>query len=150
MSEAFSRTRPAAAPLDSTQWSPVTKFSGSPEWLVDARKRLARLRVCLKIGTVKGGRHRSQSAIESAQRLLEEIEAYSELPPVRIGPSASGGLGLEWRYENRDLDLDISPDGSIEYLKSTRVGSQFGMDNMEEGQITPDNSGRFVLWSGGL
>ncbi len=122
----------------------------SPGWLVDARKRLAWLASLPHNWDGEGGSSPQPQALRSAQRVLDAVESYQELSPVHIGPSSSGGLGLEWRHENRDLDLDVSPDGSIEYLKSTKVGSCFDMDDMEEGQISPADLGEVRLLVGWL
>jgi hypothetical protein len=149
MNGAFAQTRPIAVPLVSAQWCHVTELRGSPDWLVDARKRLGRLASLSDNWDGEGGLSLHPAAFDSARRLLEEIEPYRELPPVHIGPSMAGGLGLEWRFESRDLDIDILPDGSIEFLKSSRLGSEFDVSNMEDGQISPENmkeARRLVRW----
>jgi hypothetical protein len=73
-------------------------------------------------------------------RLIKEIDAY-DLPTAHIGPVSGGGLGVEWRNGDRDLNLEILSDGSIEYLKAERTASGFQGDQMEDGEIPPDRLG---------
>jgi hypothetical protein len=70
---------------------------------------------------------------------LEQIERYSELPTPYVGPAVGGGVGIEWRFGSRNLDLEILPDGSIEYLKAERKSSGFDINDMEDGPVSPDN-----------
>jgi hypothetical protein len=133
----------ASGDVISEPWDP-------PEWLVNARNRLTRLASLPHNWDGEGGSSPQPQAIRSAERVLVAIETYRRLPPVHIGPSSSGGLGLEWRHENRDLDLDISPDGSIEYLKSIKAGARFDVEDMEDGEILPDDIGEIRLLVGWL
>ena len=137
MSSAIVETQPATARALSTQWSPVTAVWRSPAWLVDAMATLGRL--ARLTPTHEDECPPMRAAIESAGRVLSEMERYIELPPVHIGPSSAGGLGFELRCGPRDLDLDIHPNGAIEYLKATRTGAGFDMDCMEDGVIRLDN-----------
>jgi hypothetical protein len=75
--------------------------------------------------------------LEEARRLLAEMEPYV-MPTAHIGPVSGGGLGIEWRLGGRDLNLEILPDGSIEYLKAEKTPTGFDVDRMEDGQIDRD------------
>jgi hypothetical protein len=79
-------------------------------------------------------------ALEVMNRLIKEIDAY-DLPTAHIGPVSGGGLGVEWRNRDRDLSLEILPDGSIEYLKAERTPLGFDTDHMEDGEIPHDRVG---------
>lgn len=146
---AESRAKVSTRPYPSTQWSPVMQLSCSPAWLADARRSISRLTE-LRDGWDGGTSPMPQrTAIDAATRLLDEIERYSELPAPGVGPTIGGGLGIEWRHGSRDLDLEILPDGSIEYLKSERRASGFDVDDMEDGQITldcPKEVRRLIGW----
>jgi hypothetical protein len=60
------------------------------------------------------------------------------MPAAQIGPVSGGGLGIEWRLGERDLNLEILPDGIIEYLKAEKTPTGFDVDRMEDGQIDRD------------
>jgi hypothetical protein len=40
------------------------------------------------------------------------------LPAPFIVPISGGGIQIEWIIADRELELEVLPDGSIEYLKS--------------------------------
>ncbi len=136
---AQSQTKLAMRPLPSAQWSQVMALSGSPAWLVDTRRSISRLAELQRGWDGASSPAPRREAINAANRLLEQIERYSELPVPGVGPAVGGGLGIEWRYESRDLDLEILPDGSIEYLKADRKPSGFDVNDMEDGPVSLEN-----------
>lgn len=54
-------------------------------------------------------------AIASARNLLQEL-TLDKLPTPYIGPVTGGGVQIELYTPNRELELEILPDGSIEYV----------------------------------
>ena len=58
----------------------------------------------------------SRIAIETVVDLLPRIDDRN-LPSVRIVPVSGGGVQLEWRASNRELQLEISADGTAQYLQ---------------------------------
>jgi hypothetical protein len=58
----------------------------------------------------------SRIAIETVVDLLTSVDDRN-LPPVRILPVSGGGVQLEWRLSNRELQLEISSDGTAQYLQ---------------------------------
>ena len=75
--------------------------------------------------------------IALAFMILAEIESY-ELPTAHIGPVPGGGLGIEWRYGQRDLNLEILPDCSLGFLKAENGSAGFDPNQMEDGVIPSD------------
>jgi hypothetical protein len=149
MNGAFAKAQVAAKPLPSPQWSPVTSLWGSPAWLTDADKAISRLEN-LRVGwDGEGGPAPQPRAIHSAWEILSQIEPYHELPPAHIGPTLGGGIGIEWHTETRDIDLEILPDGSVEYLKTVKTSDGPDVNQMEDGQIPPSSLRdvrRLVRW----
>jgi hypothetical protein len=135
----FAQAKAASSPLPSTQWSSVMPLWRSPAWLADTQRALSRLAE-LNAGWDGSGSPAPQSmAIGAASRLLDELDAYCDLPTPSVGPVAGGGLGLEWRNGSRDLDLEFLPDGTIEFLKSEKKPSGLDVKEMEDGLIPSDN-----------
>jgi hypothetical protein len=144
MSAASTQMQSGPSPCPSPQWSRVTALSGSPVWLTDARRAIAHL-VDLPIGWDGNASPAiQQSAIDSAWRVLSELERYDELPSPYVGPTVGGGLGIEWHCGSRELDLEILPDGSIEYLKTHAVPTDLGVGQMDDGQLPLNRLGEGV------
>ena len=137
---ALTRTElyPSARP--DSQWSDVTSLWSSQPWVADARLTMARVSTLRQNWDGQGSPSPAQVALEAMNRLIKEIDAY-DLPTAHIGPVSGGGLGVEWRNGDRDLVLEILPDGSIEYLKAERTPAGFDTDHMEDGEIPNDRLG---------
>lgn len=52
-------------------------------------------------------------AIEKALSLLQYLEV-EDPPEPRVGPVPGGGLQMEWDHNDRGLELEIFPDGSVQ------------------------------------
>lgn len=55
------------------------------------------------------------AAVRKAIHLLGSLRA-EQLPEVIVAPVTGGGLQLEWRRPGREAEIEILPDGSVEYL----------------------------------
>ena len=117
--------------------SQVTTLGVSRPWLAEAHRSVSRLALLPDNWDGEGSPALKPVVLDEALRLLAEIEPY-EMPMAHIGPVSGGGLGIEWRLGERDLNLEILPDGSIEYLKAEKTSTGFDVDQMEEGQIPRD------------
>jgi len=117
--------------------SHVTTLGDPRPWLAEAHRSVSRLALLPDNWDGEGSPAPKPVVIEEALRVLSEIEPY-EMPMAQIGPVPGGGLGIEWRLGERDLNLEILPDGSIEYLKSEKTATGFDVDQMEDGQIPRD------------
>jgi hypothetical protein len=138
MSLTLNQTQPMPTPAPSPQWSQVTSLRDKPEWFVEAWRSLTRISGLRDAWDGEDALAPRREAIASAVRVISELEPYYELPLVHIGPSLDGGLSLEWRNNPRDLNLDILPDGSIEYLKAEKTAAGFDVNAMEEGSLAFD------------
>lgn len=78
-------------------------------------------------------------AVEGAQYLLVVGDAAGAPAPY-IGPATGGGVFLQWNGDDRELEMYVWPDGSVEWV--TEEGSA-GAAELEEG--TAHHSGDSVL-----
>lgn len=71
-------------------------------------------------------------AIKGAIALLAHIAklGFDDLPSPNVVPVPGGGVQFEWLVDTRELELEIRPDGSVDFLKS-----QAG-EPIEEGQVS--------------
>jgi len=137
MNYTSTKLEPVSQPLESAQWYRVTTLAGSPAWAVDAYRAISRLAELPFGWDGQASPPLQESAKASASRVIEELKRYDELPSPHIGPTVGGGLGIEWHHGSRELDVEILPDGSMEYLK-TEVRSTGGC-RMEDGQVSPSS-----------
>ncbi len=63
---------------------------------------------------------------ETASDLIETLHKAGA-PMPHFAPVSGGGIQLEWRKKNRELELEILPNGEIAFLKAPEPGE------MEEG-----------------
>jgi hypothetical protein len=62
-----------------------------------------------------GSRPIQPMAIEKTVEILFSL-SNSNLPQPLIFPVPGGGLQLEWQNEECELEVEVLPDGSVEYL----------------------------------
>jgi hypothetical protein len=91
----------------STDRPPITR-----EWLPAALERVADL------ATLEDwdGDPTTEAATTTARALVHTLSAWHVVAPKlapQLVPSNDGGIGIVWREQGYDLDLDIEPDGRI-------------------------------------
>ncbi len=82
-----------------------------------------------------------RAALQTAIRLLLEL-APDEPAEPQIIPVPGGGVQLEWQTASRELELEILPQGTVEYL---RVEGE----HTKEGELPPNRIGEvrhLVRW----
>ncbi len=87
------------------------------------------------------------AALQSARRLVSAIE-IANLPTPAVAPISGGGLGLAWQLRNRELELEILPDGSVQYL-AVASDPAAGTEETREGrlpQLFTDQVRELVAW----
>ena len=77
----------------------------------------------------------SSMALTASTRLIAIIDP-EDLPVPQVFPVPGGGLQLEWVVGVRELELEILPDGRVEFLKVE------GGQPIEEGQLRLGTYGR--------
>jgi hypothetical protein len=134
---AMTRTRPIVRPVPSLASNKVARLGSAAVWVDDARRTLAKLAILPDNWEGRGSPAIQTGVITLAFQILNELESY-DLPTAHVGPVPGGGIGIEWRYGNRDLNLEILPDGSLEFLKAEKTSSGFDPNQMVDGQIPSD------------
>ena len=93
----------------------TTAAARRSEWLESANERIDHLAELPHNWDGYGSPAISQPALDGAAQLMSFLA--SELPPIpTVGPVPGGGLQLEWRHGVRELELELLPNGTIEYL----------------------------------
>ena len=111
-----------------TQWSSVSSVFEEGLWSRSARKKLEELSNLPQNWNSYGSRPVQQGAIETVANLLSDLAKIS-MPEPQIFPVSGGGIQLEWKNSQCELEIEVLPDKSIEYLIVDKDG------NMHEGQI---------------
>lgn len=125
-----------------TQWSGVTPLSKANLWLRAAQRKITELAQLPENWDGYGSRPLQQAAIEQAADLLAFLSPL-DLPPPRIFPVPGGGVQFEFQQEPRELEIEILPDGSLEFLLVAENGE------LREGSIPSGSSGeiyRLAYW----
>lgn len=81
----------------------------------EAARRLGELAMLPPNWDSYGSPPPSRIAVETVMDLLPRIDDRN-LPPVRIVPVPGGGVQLEWRVSDRELQFEIAADGTGQYL----------------------------------
>lgn len=76
-------------------------------------------------------------AVEGAIQVLVIGDSYG-LPSPHIAPVADGGLQVEWSDGARFAEVEVRPDGSVEYL------IHVAENESAEGSVARDEAGRIV------
>lgn len=97
---------------------PVAPQSAAPEWLMPTLQALARLGDLANDWDGYGSPPIRPVALQAARRLVSALEPLS-LPTPAVCPITGGGIGFTWQCNGRELDIEILPDGSAQYLAVT-------------------------------
>jgi hypothetical protein len=129
--------RAKSSPATKGQWSDVTSLWTSQAWVPAARHSVAALCALRPNWDGQGSPAPHKVVLDLLNRLIKELECY-DLTTAHIGPVSGGGVGIEWRCGKRDLNLEILPDGSLEFLKAEKTASGFDPAAMVDGEIPSD------------
>ena len=77
-----------------------------------------------------------QAVLRKALALLDAIQNY-DLPTPEICPVTGGGIGIAWQKQTRELEVEILPDGSAEFLMVERQNKE---EKTTEGSLPPDST----------
>jgi len=109
----------------------------SKPWVEKARRSAAALTKLQPNWDDQGSPAPKRIVLDVLDRLIGHIECY-DLTTAHIGPVSGGGVGIEWRYGMRDLNIEILADGSLEYLKAEKSLTGFDSMEMVDGRIASD------------
>ena len=102
-------------------------------------------------------------ALEAAEKIMRKVvKAFGKMPsegvaPYTLMPIADGGVSIEWRGPQADLEIDIGPSGALSYLLIERAdgnrrfeeGSDISQEQVLDlaGRVNGRTSGRRCLTS---
>ncbi len=57
-------------------------------------------------------------------RLIEAVRRGSRALPLHVGPTPPGGVLIDWEDDQKEHEIEISPDGAIEFLHTNKTTKQ--------------------------
>lgn len=113
---AFVGTQPLGKQREqSSQWTQVTPLRVSAGWLHGA---LEQIRELTQLTTNWDGRESpplQRPSLNTAMLILAALEEFAVDVPS-ISPVSGGGLQFEWARDGKELELEVLPNGEIEFL----------------------------------
>lgn len=106
-------------PQTSPQWSEVVLVAGFSPWQIRTIRRICELLLLPQDWDSYGSPPPTKVAAHRAIQLVTGINPDSFLSP-RVIPVPGGGVQLEWSLGEREVEIEIDDDGSVEYLKAER------------------------------
>lgn len=124
-----------------SQWERVTALSDAQSWIRESFRKLNEFSRLSENWDGYGSRPIQPAAIQQAASLVEQLSQFV-IPAPQIFPVPGGGLQFEWKNAKCEMELEILPDGTMEFLIEDIEGQ------MREGVISPtyENLSRLILW----
>ena len=113
------------------------------EWQIDAVKKILSFRSLLPNWDSYGSEPVNERAINVALDLIDYV-GFGNVPAPRVIPVSGGGIQLEWVKGNRELEVEIHPHGSIDYL-TVHDGEPTDENEIEPREIPPQAE-RLLSW----
>lgn len=139
-------------PLDSSSALKTEKFTGALSvvkpimstselclWIVEIEKEVQSLKKMPENWDSYGSSAIANTASEKVEKLLPLLARLGMSKP-NLFPVSGGGLQLEWEKDDRELEIEILPNGTIEYLKV------FSDGKMEEGKAIDEDIFSLAKW----
>ena len=120
-------TQILASAEPTARWGQFIPLIDLPMMLAQAIGRIRELSQLPDDWNGYGSPRLTEAAKQSAMALLSLLRSYAT-PSMRIDAVSGGGLQFEWEIGLRTLEIEILPDGTVEYLVADG-------DNMLEGAI---------------
>src|SRR2546428_23001 len=98
------------------QWTQVTPYAEARDWFVDAIRYVGEIGKLQANWDTYGSPAVTRLAKEQAIRILLQLSRHA-LPEPQVGPVSGGGVQFEWNIGPRSLELEVLPDGRIEFLR---------------------------------
>jgi len=99
-----------------TQGVGVIKLPPEWTWQVEPIKKVLGTLLLPENWDSYGGRTPKSQAAETAIQIIASI-TQADPPRPRVVPLGTGGIQLEWKKGQRELEVECRPDGSVEVLK---------------------------------
>lgn len=103
-------------PTTYSQLSKVVSLSDATASLLESLRRIEKLKALQPNWDSYGSPPVQPAAAQAAVQVLYAAQA-DYCPPPRIVPVPGGGLQIEWARGSRELEIEMLPDGSIEFLR---------------------------------
>jgi len=104
-----------------SQWYGVRSLQ-SPTWLKEIYDRISGLAALKENWDSYGGLPVAPQAISMIRVVLSNLD-IEDMPRPHVAAIPDGGVGLHWRVADRDLEVEVEPNGDIHFLK-TSVGTE--------------------------
>lgn len=115
----FPPVRPEKPKAAEVQWSKVIPIRDLSSWQDDAVIGVLKISKLPQNWDSYNSPPPTKKAVDASINLLRDKYVSSiDLPAPFIVPISGGGIQIEWIIDDRELELEVLPDGSIEYLKS--------------------------------
>ncbi|MBZ5629579.1 MAG: hypothetical protein LAO06_12015 [Acidobacteriia bacterium] len=115
--------KPKIKKSTSSKWSVIRPLEETGSWVPEVLEKIEHLAQLPPDWDSYGSARLQPAAIKGACRFL--LEAPSNILPIpHVTLVPGGGLGFHWQVENRDLELEFKPTGTVEYLKTTMGGER--------------------------
>src|SRR5438874_2082228 len=101
---------------NSKQWVRV-KDLGSPPWLKEICDRINEVSLLPSGWDTHSASPVATRASSHARILISNLN-LEDFPRPSVSAIADGGIGFHWRLGQRDLELEITSDGEILFLKT--------------------------------
>jgi len=96
-----------------------TPRSGAEDWRSSALEEVAKLARLPENWDGYGSPPLAEHAVRTTIDLLRAVEG-NEVSAPHLCPVTGGGLGILWQAATRRLEIEVVPDGSIEYAALAR------------------------------
>ena len=123
-----------------TSWSSGVPFRSL--WELEALRGVFRAEALQRDWDSYGSPPPTLVAVNTSLSLLRGI-AQLDLPDLavpHVAPVPGGGIQLEWGAGERQLEFEILPDGSVDYLKAEGGGP------VEQGTLTASRVHSLLAW----
>jgi len=120
--------------LDASQWIKVVSLGQVASAAEDTIRSVQTLINLQPNWDGYGSPPPSERAAAIAFRLISEIKENLR-NPAHVCPVGGGGIQLEWHVGDKDLEIEIGFDGSVEYLAAAGDRTQEGELPMDGGAL---------------
>jgi hypothetical protein len=137
--------RPKLKRQRARQWSQIKLLEDVNPWVAGCVLRISEFARLPQDWDSHGSNPVTVDALKMALTFLSE-SPLELVPEPSVSPVPGGGLGFHWQTEGRDLEIEIHPDGRVEYLRTLRAGEQI---KSEEGTMITFGDKNLWNWLAG-